>query len=181
LAEWVSYPHHVVVVDIVAERELEPEGETAQFGEGPIARVIEARVVDVLWSERAPARPLPETLTWTAPGWALQDEGRTPLRFAGAPRVEVGQRFVVPLTTMRGDWSPLALESILEVDAQGKVVLQEDQNDPVAMRLAGRTPAELSAELRRTRPDPYAERRRDLEPYERAQYVQREKAAAASR
>jgi len=168
LQDWISYADHIAVYTVVAEREIPPSPEEIERGEGMIGREITLRVEQTLWSA-ARAPELPGEFRATALGWAFQNGEKTPFDTEHGGRVEVGKRYVSPLTMVEDDpahpWWPLTQ---LPVDGD-----EVAGGPPTAAkeRLDGRSFGEIRAVLARQAPDPAAARHFDLRPTERIRAV----------
>lgn len=172
LSQWVSYAEQVVVARVASERRQEIVGETAEFGEGLVGREVTLEIERTIWSEPELRSQRSGAVTFTAAGWVLKDGKLSPLRYEG-PRLEVGERVVLPLTTTPTGISPLTVHSVALLDAD-RAVLAPGQTDAVVRQLAGRSIADIAQELRTARPDPVAQRFRHLPPFQRSQAVSRE-------
>lgn len=173
-SDWVSYPHHIVLATAVDERAVPLEGEPKLLGEGPIGREVDFRVDQLLWSEAESGRPAPKSFTLRAAGWVLHEGKQTEMRVEGAPRLEVGETVIAPLSSLRGEWIPLSTHSMALLINE-RVVLAPGQDDPVVRRFVGLTVREVAQRIAETHPDPVARKYRELPPYERGQAVLKEK------
>lgn len=172
LADWVSYAHQVSVVSVVSEAEIEPPPEVRARKEGYIGRTVTVRLEDTLWVAPG-AEALSGELTMTVIGWHLKGDRKLP--FGG--RLEVGNRYLVPLASIKGRWAGMTV---------GNPVLVEDTR--VAMRLreakswiselAGVSLADVRKRLAETAPDPVAVRFAHLPGGERAEAVRQAKGQA---
>lgn len=164
--DWVTFADAVVVVDAFAEDEMEPAKEVEEVGEGMIGRVVTVRLVEVLWTRSGAYRP-PEQFAFKTAGWAFNAEGRRPMSFDGGARIEVGQRYLMPLVdydaaiwTLPDDtgWGPLDWGWAYRF-VDGTVRVEERQRtQELASELDGRTGPEVAHTLTETKPLPEEER-----------------------
>jgi hypothetical protein len=185
-SDWVTYAEHVVVVDAVSEREIPPTRTELRRGEGLIGRTVTLRVDRVLWSSPGAAQPAPKKWEYSASGWTFtggDPDDRTKMGVRGAPRVEVGHRYVMALDWEHarcspGDgrrpaqWFGLSPDSSLAFDddvlgqgeQEGRVRTAEeareqaDDDDGVAPtleeKLIGKPASALVKALRAAKPEP---------------------------
>lgn len=150
LQDWKSYADHLVILEVV--RVVDPRSDT----ELPVARL---RVDRVLWSARKAPSP-PEKIEWRAlPGRYEAGE----VLLSPTARVEDPGAFDGPV-----QWHPLGYCSALLLE-DGRVA--SSNSDQLRHELAGQTPEQVAAALRKERPDPIAERYRHLRPAERVKAV----------
>lgn len=179
LSDWVSYPAQLSVVTILEERELEPEADLAETGAGYLGRSVRVEVERILWRNPDEAA-LPATFDMRVFGWMVAEDGsRKPVKAANSPRIEVGERYAIPLTRFFEDIGPLSSHSLAQLDGSNRVLLAAGQRDPVVERFAGRDVADVQAAVSTARPDPVAKKYKTLPPYERVQAVLKERAAAS--
>lgn len=177
LRDWKSYADHVVVYTVTGETEIPASQEDLQRGEGLVGRVISIRIENVVWS--APGAPkLPEPLSMRAPGWVLREGVKVPVSINGAPRTEVGERFVAPLFRRESadgsEWGPLTAGSQLRLDGGQVAAATPLERSPVRAKLAGMSTAQVREMVASAAADPRAERRRSLRPLARVKAVQAE-------
>lgn len=140
----VTYSDHVVLVTAVSEIELPNDAppERAAAGEGEVYRRVTFRVERSLWSRAgAPAAPAEFTSVWW--GWLVENHARRPVTAHGAPWVRVGSRYVLPLAFENGRFEPIQLFAAFPMGET--VEPAEGQDTALARRLAGKTPADVSA------------------------------------
>jgi hypothetical protein len=177
LVDWVSYADAVVAVTVTGEAELAPTEEESAAGEGLLLRDVTLQVDDVLWSHPTLSGLPAEPFTFTTIGWLFGDGQRTPAVSGGAVRLEVGRRYVMPVTYWDDDeqWGPTAPSAVLALDADGRVAAAEDAGDGAEDSLAAlsdRPVADLAEELAATEPHPVAEANRNLDPVARFNAVE---------
>lgn len=175
LADWVSYPSQLAVVEVVKESELPREGVLADTGYGYLGRSVTVNVEEVLWREPR-ERDVPSTFEMVVWGWIIGEDGvRREAQPEDAVRITPGQRYVVPVTYAGGRISPLSDHSVALLDAEDHIRLAPRQHDVVLEQYAGRPVTSLAQALSVAKPDPRAERRRDVEPGQRARLVTQER------
>jgi hypothetical protein len=96
--DWVTYADHVIVVEAVSERALEPTAAEVERGEGVIGRVVSLTVEDVLWSREGAPQAAPSTWEYSGLGWYFADgdtSATVEMALHDFPRVEVGHQYVI--------------------------------------------------------------------------------------
>ncbi|MGH3691784.1 MAG: hypothetical protein ACRDWD_06935 [Acidimicrobiia bacterium] len=179
LTDLVSYADQVSIVSVQDEEALPADPADVERGEGYVGRDATLELQDTIWHrEGAPSKG--ESLRITTEGWVLQDGRR--LRFAnwGAPRLEVGRQYVLPLVRVRSEgvgWTVLSTYAVLPFDGQRITTegVLEGGPSPILEEVAGMTPGELAELLARTPPDPLAAKYAHLDPEKRVEKVFREK------
>lgn len=172
LGDWTSYATQVSIVRVVAERALpaEPPGEPEQY----VPRMVSLQIERTIWPDGpVAAHGRIELLTH---GW-LQGGGTRRQMVADGPRVEVGQRLLMPLFLDEGRWGVLTSSSVIVVTERESVeeaVVTATAGTPAAVALRGRSVAALQRELAATPPHPAAKRHANLPPVERRLAVERE-------
>lgn len=128
--DWAAAADVVVNAEVVDEQRLEPPRSETATGDGVdlVGRSVTLRVTDVIWRSPAAAQPNPERFTMNAFGWAQANDGSAQeVAAEGAPRLEVGHEYVVPLRwreaecspgdpTVPAHWSVLSSRAILPAD-----------------------------------------------------------------
>jgi hypothetical protein len=175
--DWVSYADHLAVIKILREHENPLSAEEAAAGEGYADREVDAQVERILWSRQGAAE-IRRVFTYHALGWVVQDGKRYPAGTVDGVRVEVGERYLVPLVPFRGSWVPLSSTATMPLD--GDVVEGTGRERPKriypAERMIGETADEVAAVLTETRPDPAVVKHWDLPPEQRIDAVLRDRA-----
>lgn len=164
--DWTGYADQFSLVTVLEEKELPPQpGADPRVDDGYVGRQVTLRVDRTFW-RRAQAPGYAEggtTVPVKALGWLRQEGGElVPFNVRGGPRIEVGQRYLIPLTRHDGGWSPVGHGAILTL--QGGTVSSEVEGEPSAgaRALKGKTIEEAGRIVAETPPDPaaakYAER-----------------------
>jgi hypothetical protein len=173
LRDWRSYADHVVIYTVVSDNEIPLRPEDEARGEGTLGREVALRVDKVIWSAPT-AAPLPDGLIkMRAAGWTVKDGVRHSVRIMGAPRLEVGERFLAPVVRVEDplvEWWPLTGSSQMPLDDHDRVT-PGDSGSPVRGALAGKSIGQVQAEVEAATPDPLAERFADLRPLKRIKAV----------
>ncbi len=173
LSDWISFATHVVVIEVTAEAEVPVSEPTKSRGEGYVGRSVTLQPQTVLWESRDGVA-LPSDIELLATGWVLRQGQRYPAASGHGLRLEVGQRYLVPLTLREGEWSLLSPEAVFAVDSDGVVhppqVAGEDDGT-AAWALHGGDLAHAGKELEGARIDPDAVKYMDRPPYERGRAV----------
>ena len=100
----------------------------------------------------------------------------------GAPRIEVGDRYLAPILLVDdrspAEWWPLTISS--QVRLNGDTVQEAPQRaeSATAVQLGGDSIDEVRSAVQRQSPDPVANRYRDLGPAERIKLVMRERTSS---
>lgn len=142
--DWVTYADYVVVATPVKEAVIEPDMGAAS--EGPpsmITRELVIRVDSVIWSSNDPARPVPDTFSWPALGWDVEDDGSrgAPMSARNTSRIEVEHRYVMALRwepprcstgdrRIAGRWVGLGGQAVIPFDEPGQLGSGEFQGNP---------------------------------------------------
>jgi len=155
LQDWVSFADAVVVVEVTAEERIPPTSEEERRGESYLTRVVTLAVQETPWSRPDGQRP-PEVVEIVTSGWVLRAGFEVPTRSAGAPRLEVGKTFLLPILQIDGEgWMPLSPRSMMSVDESGALVPGDEENYTDAVdALRGRTVAGAAELLASTPPHP---------------------------
>lgn len=133
LQDWVSFADAVVVVEVISEERVPPTSEEERRGEGYVSRVVTLAVQETAWS-RPDGPVMPDAFDLVTFGWVLREGEEVPARSAGAPRLEVGQAFLMPVLHLDGEgWLVLSHQSIMGVDDSGALTPgdEEDVTDAV--------------------------------------------------
>ncbi|MEW9555824.1 hypothetical protein [Nonomuraea sp. NPDC050783] len=186
LADWVGYADHVVVARATSETEGTPSEEEVAAGEGYIGRTVRMTVTKTVWSRKLgsgwwPAPPAGFSLD--VAGWEFTGETRTQLVIEGAPRVEVGHTYIIPLAHEEGGtYAPLAAQAILPYDhgvigrGEAKGVFAGEES-PLQLALQSKDEAALVGSLGSARPDSLVAQYASLDPDARWAKVSAELAA----
>jgi hypothetical protein len=100
---------------VTAVREKGPPSPSGPEGwAGLIGRVVTVRVEEVLW--RRPNAPAPpRTFRFSDWGWTGTLERKVPIRVCGVTRMELGTRYLAPISRLHGTWYPFE-EARLKLD-----------------------------------------------------------------
>jgi hypothetical protein len=148
-------------------------------GEGYIGREITLRVEKTIWTREAAPEAAPESFTTFGQGWWMHGGKRFRFQFSDAPRMEVGQRFLVPLVKAdEGAWTVLNYNAAHELDGEQTVPIPQGQrghnNLPASRAVEGKTILEIAQLLANTRVDPLAAKYQHLGPDARLDAVLRD-------
>lgn len=181
LTDWVSYADQVSTVTAVAEEELPAPPEVHRHGEGYLPRAVTLRIEETVW-QRAAAPSVAGTVRVVDEGWVLRSGQRHQFTLAGAIRLTVGERYLVPLVlTPEGAWAVLSPRSKLELhpDQTAHVAIGETElaigHPSAASALDGMTTVQIAAALDGTVPDPAAAEYAHLDPDARHDAAVRER------
>ncbi|MFK0167850.1 hypothetical protein ACIQU5_03505 [Streptomyces sp. NPDC090306] len=124
--DWVTYADHLAIVTVTGQQELAATPDEIAAGEGFVPRSVSVKVDKVLWS-RSGAAAAPASMTWDIDGWMFHGTDRTPIRLDGEPSLNVGERYVVPITYLsvtdavdEAGWEPLNASEIFP-DSNGTI------------------------------------------------------------
>ncbi|SPL88240.1 putative membrane protein [[Actinomadura] parvosata subsp. kistnae] len=106
-------------------------------------------------------------------GWTFHGDSRAEFVVDGAPRIEVGHTYIIPLAEENdGRWNPLAPSAILPYD-EGRIGIGEgkgirsDDTSALATAVWGKTAAALTRALETTQAEPAVAKYRNLAPDDR--------------
>jgi hypothetical protein len=180
LEDWVSYGDQLSVISVVDDTDPEPWPAYRNSG-GLAGREVTVRVERTLW-RRSQARAAGSTLRFGVWGWMWDDDQdphseRRPLVSEGAPRMEVGRRYLTMLVRSRGEWFPLTDRAVLTVAPDGVVTSEviSGEPSPAARQLRGKTITQAARAVASTPPDPVAARYFELPPRKRFRAVMEER------
>lgn len=169
LTDWVSYSTDIALVTIVGESDHEPNADVKAWGEGHVGRTVTARVDRVLWRAGGPLHA-PRELAFNGQGYVVGEAGRQRAVTVGAPRLEPGEQFVMPISFQGGTFGPLSPGSpVMVVD--GRAAPLPEQDGAAVRALAGKDANEIARLLEGTPGDASAAKYQHLEPYERVKAV----------
>jgi hypothetical protein len=157
LADVVSFADHAVVVTVTGERKLPLTPDEATRGEGYEGREVTLTVERSVW--RRPGGPrLPSTLTFAGWGWFVHDNRETRASSGTGPRLEIGERFLMPVVHLdSGSWSPYSYSLILPLDGDTvRSVGSDSDGNVIRARLAGMPTAGVGVALASEHPYPDA-------------------------
>ncbi|UBU10361.1 hypothetical protein [Nonomuraea gerenzanensis] len=186
LADWAGYADHVVAATASQETGDTPDEEDIAAGEGYIGRSVRLTVNKTFWSRTSadgwtPAPPTSFPLNVV--GWQFTGETRTELVVEGAPRVEAGHTYLIPIAhEADGTWAPIAAQAILPYDrgvigrGEAKGVVPGEET-PAQLALQSKDETALAATLASARPDPLVAQYASLDPDARWEKVAAELAA----
>lgn len=189
LVDWAGFADQLSVVTVVDERDLPPvPGQDPSADDGYVGREVSLRVERTLW--RRPGAPTvaaeESIIRIVALGSARDERGeQTPFATLDAARLEVGQRYLIPLLRAAGaddeggrasdsEWAVLAQSAILTLDGDTVTSRVEGGTpSPAAQALDGESVERAGEIVARTSPTPAAERNAELPPDARSDAVQR--------
>lgn len=182
LQNWVSYADQLSVVSVTEERALPPPpGADPATDADYVAREVTLKVERTPWRrEQAPTTD-GGTVSVVALGWVEREgDARAPFRIRGGNRLEVGERYLLPLVKAEDGWSLFSSRAVLALDGDqvsGKV----DVGEPSAAlaRLAGTSIDRAGEIVRATEPDPLAAKYDELPPAKRWQAADAARESAA--
>ena len=169
--DWVSYADQLSLVVVENDAEIPPPESVTSNGEGYIGRTATLRVERTLWTQND-VTAVEGSITFPVAGWILR-EGRkkTDAAVAGGPRIEVGDRLLIPLARQPDGSLGLMSSSAVLVIRGGVVVLADGQQNPAVEGMVGMTPNAVGELVSAASPDPAALQHWDLPPWERARAV----------
>ena len=175
LTDWVSYTDQLSVVTVVSEKALSPFEETDENG-GMVGRSVTLAIERTLWRrDEAPSvNGTVSVITW---GWIVDGDDRHRLRVGGGAWLEVGDRYVVPLTRSKSDdgfeWGSGPDMATFPLDGATIVCGTVRETEFGGEDISGISVEELAARFAATKPDPLAVRLGRLDPSARWQAVYR--------
>lgn len=171
LSHWVTYPTQISVVTVVSEREIPPPARVLERGEGYVGRSVELRIDRTLWS--APeVEAQTGNIEFVASGWLRKGDKQIPFGSADGPRLEVGNRYVIPLVPTERGWAFLSNSAVLSVDRTNRIAHDQERiKNPASLAHKGATLDALAKTLGSTAPDPAAAPFAHLPPDERVEAV----------
>ncbi|MEV4114750.1 hypothetical protein [Nonomuraea sp. NPDC049695] len=173
LADWAGYADHVVVATASNETEGTPSAVAAAAGEGYIGRSVRMTVSKTLWTQKSDgswSRP-PTSFTLDVAGWSFSGATRREIVIDGAPRVETGHTYLIPITRKADSlsWEPIAAQAILPYDrgvigsGEAKGVTAGEEI-PAQRALESKDETALSATLASAQPDALVAKYASLDP-----------------
>lgn len=164
LEDVVSFADHVSVLRIEDERPIDPLPQESPEGAPTVGRELTVTVETHLWTRAGSDRRV--TRVFTPAGWVRSDGELTPLAIGDAPRMQVGERYVVALIFYEGRWTLQNTDAVLPLE--GNSIQVSDTAPPPAAQLAGSTPEGVARQLDQTEPAPLAAEYAELNPIARA-------------
>jgi hypothetical protein len=160
----VSYADRVAVVTAISATEIPDNAPPARAaaGEGTINRRVTFRVDRTLW-QRPGTKAAPATFESVWWGWALHDHVRSKFTGHGAPWVEVGSQYVMPLAYDEGAFAPIQPFAVFAY-RDSAVVASEGQDTPLAQQLSGASLTTVATVFATATPDPAVAKHLDLTP-----------------
>ncbi|HET6951770.1 MAG TPA: hypothetical protein VFI47_15420 [Acidimicrobiales bacterium] len=167
--DWASYGDAVVILQIESERAEPMSDDEVQRGEGLGLRTVSGTVTQLVWTY--PGGPAPPTTSFEflTAGWIVREGRSSPMRYAGAIRLEVGSSYLMPIFQDRttGSWAPLSSTAAFPVDDESAIeqvatTAEEGAGPEVAM-----TPSGVAAAMQAASPAPAAAANRQLAPRDR--------------
>lgn len=181
LPDVVSYADQVVVATVLAEAPTPLTGPAADVGQGYAGRLVRLDIERTLWQRSDGPEPSSSDVVVAAMGWVLKDGRRYPAASSYGSRMEVGGRYVIPITIDRfGDWNVLNPDLISEVQDSQVIGPAQEPSFPAADAFRGQSLDEVGRLLATARPDPLAVRHGELEPDQRVVAVLRDKGLLTS-
>ena len=175
VADWRSYADFVAVVTVERERRADDPLQARQTDQDPL-RYVTVAVEQTLWSR---AETPPRAFEFQTDGWVTSDGKEVEVRSEGAPRIELGQRYVIGFTHTKGEYAAMTSSSVLPLD--GERIHVDARDRAGALSLDELTAAQLRSRILAAKPNPLAEAMADFEPGERYGRVrQLERAQAES-
>jgi hypothetical protein len=168
LSDVVSWSDQVSIVTAIGASEV-PDSSPQSPGDDVrlIGRDITYHIDQTIW-HRAGAPELTGTFTaGGGGGWETSsDHPKVRIALEGAPWVEVGEQYVMPLALDQGKWGPYSSSAVVPY-VNGKVVPDPTQHTQLAEALKTLPATELSPLFATAIPDPDAARHFDLRPTDR--------------
>jgi hypothetical protein len=175
LTDWVSYSDQLSIVTVVGEKALSPLEETDENG-GMVGRSVTLAIERTLWRrDGAPSvKGDVSVVTW---GWMVDGDDPHRLRVGGGPWLEVGGRYIVPLTRSKSDdgfeWGSGPDMAIFPLDGTTIVCGSVRETEFAGEDISGTSVEEFAARFAATKPDPLAVKFGRLDPNARWQAVAR--------
>ncbi|MFE2095252.1 hypothetical protein [Streptomyces sp. NPDC059460] len=127
-SDWVSYSDAIVVARVQSENEVtEPPAVDGDPNEGYKGRQVGITVLQTIWVNKnlpdynahvSPGVTIPSNITMQAMGQVSQDGGFRTASLEGAPRLEVGHTYIIPLGRFEEEgWAPTSATSVLPFDS----------------------------------------------------------------
>jgi hypothetical protein len=180
LTDWVSYADRLAVVTVVEERELPRERHPGDNDERfYLGRSVVLHVDQTLWtSPGADVQTAPDVITANVWGWQVVKGQKIVGQTCYKPRLEVGGRYVMPLTRYDAEGAsrgPLTSSSVLATPGDEIAARDVRKNGygPVAHTLAKLSLPEMAQALEAAPRDPAVEPFMHLPPVPRAEAVSR--------
>lgn len=176
LEDWVSYSDHIVIADVTDEKRLGLDNEEdRRNGEGLVGRQLTIEIIDSLY-RRTGSLELPPVVSFGHTGWRLKDGKEIPMGVMGATRMEVGHRYLIPLTywlRQEGGWGFMTSTGSIEI-VDGRIETIGGEGRPAALAIGGLTPDEARDVFAKVEPHPAAAAHPDLPADERYDLVSAE-------
>lgn len=158
LTDLVSYSDQLSIVSVTSEKALGPLVETDANG-GMVGRSVELEVERTLW-RREGAPTVSGTVSMIVDPWMVDGDDARPWNISGGARLEVGGRYLVPLTQVKDEegvgWTVNGEEAVYPLNGStivcGSVREEEFSNEDVS----GWSVDEFAARFAATEPDPLA-------------------------
>jgi hypothetical protein len=167
LTDWVSYSDQLSIVTVTSEAAL---GEPTEMNGGFVGRNVVLDIERTLW-RRDGAPSVDGTLTILTSGW-IKDR---PISLSGGTRLEVGGRYILPLTRAGGEWTVNTVGlAAFPLDGTTIVCGTVHPSEMVDEDIAGMSVDELAALYAATPADPLAVKHARLGPQARWMAVSRE-------
>jgi hypothetical protein len=147
LSDWVTYAHQIAQVRVVSDRALPVSEHLRETGNGYQERIASMVVERTLWlaGDASPRHRFDLVVA----GWVVHNHKRYEAAVARSPRIEVGDRLIMPLChNEAGHVSLLSSHSVIPVGrAHG---LQTQPYDDAVQQLIGVEPSQVSGLLHET-------------------------------
>jgi hypothetical protein len=148
--DWVSWADQIAVVDVLGEEQLPFEPSEFEGGSGWVARRIQARIAERIWTRPGSSGPPPSVKLATPDGWWYNHGELTPVKDLGAHRAQVGDRLVVAMIASEKEGWTL-MSGGVPVDADTRLHPDQDQTG-LGEQLDGMTLPQLKQTFRSARP-----------------------------
>ena len=173
LSDWKSYGDGIAAITVVSEIAEPPSPEVVANGEGLVGRHVAIHVDRLFW--QSPARTIPSSISIRAWGWIVRDGGnRTPAYAQDDVRLEVDHSYLVALAYWDDEWITVPGGLPFDDGLVGKGEWRGKNSSSTSTRkhpgiadLVGKNADGVQAGIDAARPDPIAERFRDLDPEKR--------------
>jgi hypothetical protein len=158
LTDLVSYSDQLSVVTVASEKALSPLVESDENG-GMVGRSVDLVIDRTLW-RRDGAPTVSGRVSTIVDPWMVDGDDARPWYISGGARLEVGDRYLVPLTQVKDEegvgWTTNGEDAVYPLNGStivcGKVREEEFANEDVS----GWTVDDFAARFAATDPDPLA-------------------------
>lgn len=148
-SDWITYADQISVVEVVSQRRMKPE---KGFGLTSIGRVLALKVIENIWTKDGTAF---ETVDIVANGWIVKGGKLRPVVTVHGERMQVGQRYLMPLVNSSGEWGKLAATAVIPIQGNTVTYSNADRQEVGATRrYANMSVASIANAVSTTNPDP---------------------------